>query len=432
MQRNTSDRMNNSIDDDFSAPSTSGSNHTRFSPVSTEEIMKMKKDRIPQKTQEKVGWAVRLFREWHSDWKIRMDDEVLKVYKDVEDMDCSDLNHCLIHFLPEIRKRNGDKYPPRTQKELVAGIQHYFNYSLDQNFSIFVDKEFKETREILDVCMKKSAAEGFTKPVKRAAAITLEDEEKMWKTGVFGTSNPRQLLDTLIYHFGLNFALRACQEHRELVFGDNSQISLETDSDGFERLCYVERISKNNSCGTKDRRKELKVTYLYQNENKSRCIVSAYKLYLHHRPESNDSPGSSAFYLTPIPNPKSNIWYKNIPVGINTISKTLGRLMRSINDENFYSNTSLRRTAKTRLVEAGVSKEFARRKTGHFSSSDMTYVDSGKMERQMCLALTGKRTEIHVEEEVKIQETVAENQNQETRLPTLTLEKNGCKVKVYL
>ena len=47
----------------------------------------MRKDRIPQKTQEKVGWTVWLFRKWHNDWKIRMDDEVLTVYKDVEDMD---------------------------------------------------------------------------------------------------------------------------------------------------------------------------------------------------------------------------------------------------------------------------------------------------------------------------------------------------------
>lgn len=55
------------------------------------------------------------------------------------------------YFLLEIRKRNGDKYPPRTQEELVAGIQHYFNITVwIEISSIFVDKEFKQTREILN------------------------------------------------------------------------------------------------------------------------------------------------------------------------------------------------------------------------------------------------------------------------------------------
>ena len=38
----------------------------------------------------------------------------------------------------------------------------------------------------------------------------------MWNENVLGEDNPAKLVDTLVYCFGLNFALRSGDEHRNL------------------------------------------------------------------------------------------------------------------------------------------------------------------------------------------------------------------------
>ena len=406
----------------------------RFVPATNDEIDKIRTERLAKSTQEKTKWAIRLFNSWFEEWKVRLD-ETLKVYKNVDEFNATDLNYCLKHFVIEVRKCNGEKYPPRTLKELVAAIQHYFNYSLRIPLSIFNDKEFIESREVLDGCMKMSAQEGNRKPVKRAAVISRDSEETLWNTGVFGRSNPKQVIDTLVYYFGLNFSLRACQEHRNLEFGPNSQIVLETDDEGNERLRYTERFSKNHRFGINESRKEPKVTYLYADPDESRCVVAVYKFYVEHRPETNGQSNCSAFYLTPINNPKSRVWFKASPIGVNTIAKTVSRLLGNLGDGKFYTNTSLRRTAKTRLMEAGISAALAKKKTGHFSSADETYIDASSSEKRMCIALstktgsgTGKQ---NVTPLANLVEPSISNENH-IRQPSIEVEKDGTKVKIYL
>lgn len=387
----------NTFDSELSAINPSidqCSTSSRFVSVSSEQLDDLLNKRIPETTQAKVNWAMKLLNDWLKIWKTNLNDGCLKVFKEVDEMNKSDLNHCLKYFLPSIRKINGEDYPPRTLKEIVACVQHHLNYKLKKPWSIFKDEAFMEARETLDAVMKESARKGNVKQRKRAAPIALSTESDLWRKGVFGSGSPRQLIDTLIYHFGLHFALRARQEHRNLKYGNDSQISLHRDENGIERLKYVENFSKNKNFGITSSRQEPKVTYIFPHEDRNKCIIELYKCYLSHRPESNGMPGNNAFYLTPMDNPKNNVWYKNLPMGIHTISGTLSRLMNGMpsDDETFYSNTSLRRTAKTRLVMAGISKEISARKTGHTSNADLTYVDASECEVAMTKAIFGTKS----------------------------------------
>jgi len=153
--------------------STTASN--RFITTTENELEALRKSRIPQTTLEKVKWGVNLFYKWHNQWKISLDGG-LKVYKDLDQMDKSDLNYCLKFFLSDARKVNGQEYPPRTLKEIVACIQHHLNYELKQPWSIFKDEAFMEAREILDAVMKRSARHGNVKEKKRTATISIESE----------------------------------------------------------------------------------------------------------------------------------------------------------------------------------------------------------------------------------------------------------------
>ena len=52
--------------------------------------------------------------------------------------------------------------------------------------------------------------------VKKVEVITAEEENSLWTQGILGSSTPKQLFDALLYQLGLNFALRAAKEHRNL------------------------------------------------------------------------------------------------------------------------------------------------------------------------------------------------------------------------
>jgi hypothetical protein len=230
----------------------------------------------------KVKWAVKIFCDWQAEWKCRLDGG-LKVYKFFDEMVASEMDFCFKYFFADIRKVSGEFYPPRTLKEIAAGLQHHMNYHLKIPKSIFKDEEFLATRESLDAAMKLSAKQGCVKATKRAATVSYELESEMWSNGTFGTSNPQQLVDTLLYHLGLHLALRARQEHRDLEYGDKSQLILEKCNDS-ERLKYVERTSKNNDYGIKNCNREPKTTYIYPNVvDPKKCVILIYKTYLSHR-----------------------------------------------------------------------------------------------------------------------------------------------------
>ena len=67
--------------------------------------------------------------------------------------------------------------------------------------------------------------------------ITVEMENKLWDMGILGESDPPTLLNTIVYLFGLHFALRGRDEHRRLR---RSQLTIRTGQDGRRYLEYQE------------------------------------------------------------------------------------------------------------------------------------------------------------------------------------------------
>ena len=55
--------------------------------------------------------------------------------------------------------------------------------------------------------------------------------------------------------------------------------------------------------------------------------------------------------------------------------------MQKLGKDGYYTNKSLRRTSKSRLVEGGVPREVAKRRIGHLSGADVDYVSEEVMEK---------------------------------------------------
>ncbi|XP_065182263.1 zinc finger MYM-type protein 2-like [Sycon ciliatum] len=149
----------------------------------------------------------------------------------------------------------------------------------------------------MDGLMKQSARFGQPK-TKQALAIWPEDEDVLWKSGVLGRRNPKQLVDTMFCLVGRNFALRSGEEHRALRFGSTSQIKL-VEKDG-ERpyLLHTEEVSKSYQGGLKTWKLTPRTVKAFNNPQcPERCIVSLFKTYTNKRPDSNE------FYLKPLRKP---------------------------------------------------------------------------------------------------------------------------------
>lgn len=400
-------------------PGTSSCNNTsRFATAFLSDIENdIETHKIAINTAIKQKWVRKVFRIWLDEWKMRIDN-TLKVYKDISEFITSDLNYCLQFFYCEVRKVNGERYPPATLKEFAALIQHYFNNKLGWQISVFKDPEFRQSTIVLDTQMKKSASLGLVKPKRKSSIITFEHENELWENNIFGRSNPKQLQSTLLYHLGIHLSLRASQEHRDLTFGENSQLELKVDDTGIEYLHYTERISKNKKFGLKQCRMEPKETSIYPRvDNEERCVVSLYKEFIRRRPESNGGKCCEAFYLAVLPAFEGRTqWFKSAPLGVHSIEQTTKFLMDQLTgqqrkSDKVFSNSSLRRTVKNRMIQGGISKEVAQKKTGRISdSADSAYIDASLYEKEMSSAIYGPSTAAKVPRlqnvQVEIQEEI--------------------------
>ncbi|XP_048240336.1 uncharacterized protein KIAA1958-like [Haliotis rufescens] len=224
--------------------------------------------------------------------------------------------------------------------------------------------------------MKLLARKGIGVEKRQADVITEQQEDVLWETGILGEDTPQKLLDTLVYLIGLNFALRAGDEHRYLRSGSNSQLQLLMSSNGVKQLKYTEDISKTNRGGLKHRKVERKhVTISSNEENPGRCLVRLYEKYMSLRPVHGKC---DAFYLRPLRYTAGKVWFADAAVGIHPLRSTVSRLCKAAGFSGFYTNHSLRATTATRLYDSGVDEQLIAEKTGHKSIAIRSYKRTSK------------------------------------------------------
>lgn len=193
-------------------------------------------------------------------------------------------------------------------------------------------------------------------------------ENKLWEMGILGDSDPTTLVNTMVYVFGLHFALRGRDEHRRLR---PSQLTIRAANDGRRYVQYREDVSKTRSGGLKTFKRPLKVTEAYEMVDcPQRCPVRLYELYNSRCP--TDRP-DDAFYLRPLDKYTGDRWFANAPIGIHSLGAVISKMCARAGFVGFYSNHSLRATAATRLFAANVDEQLIKLKTGHSSDAVRSY-----------------------------------------------------------
>ena len=192
-------------------------------------------------------------------------------------------------------------------------------------FSIIRDREFAESKMVLEGKVKLLRQQGKGKRPNASKALTTEEEEKLWSENKLGNSSPKVLLQTMWWLLTQHFGLRGRQEHHSM---EVQQFSFCFDDNGTEYITSKENPTKTRPGGLNSKQR-LVLPKMFAN-GEERCPVQLFKQYLNRRPPELRESGP--FYLASIENPKSDIWYKRQKLGVNSIDNMM---------KNIIKNTSL-------------------------------------------------------------------------------------------
>ena len=106
------------------------------------------------------------------------------------------------------------------------------------------------------------------------------------------------------------------------------------------------------------------------NSNMVRCPVRTIEKYLNLLPLVGVKPN---LYLQSLKKTKPHCWYSTVPVGINSIRKVVGEMLKNAGLDGYFTNHSLRRTCATQLFQAGQDVKLVKEITGHVSDSVYKY-----------------------------------------------------------
>lgn len=277
-----------------------------------------------------------------------MDGRVKLFKTDIMQCTADELNYSLCLFVKEVRKPNGDEYSPDSIYYLCLGIQQYLfeNGRID---NIFTDVYFEKFTECLTDLLSKCQPK-FNSAGQMVCRI---EEEHLWECKQLGAHSPYVLLNTLIYFHTKYFMLKTPEDHMKLSFahilkywkkGQPGKGGQPTRTVSL-RYYSVSTAKKDGSAPTSTTKKGSKdgipVYEVTENgDNPLRCPVKLYEFYLSKCPESIKNR-SDIFY--PVPErscvPDSPVWYSTSPIGIDTMTKMLTRilLVREIQEAHLHA-----------------------------------------------------------------------------------------------
>ena len=153
---------------------------------------------------QKVKWGVNAYNEWCEDRLYRFQYDVGIFYADLNDLKSltqENLNHALCHFIPEVTKQKGHgPYPGCTLYQMIKTIQKQLNVNkLDWKLVEPCDKEFADTKIVLDNVMKQRTALNVGINRCQAGVITEGLEDWLWDKCILGKDTPQKLHDTVLF-----------------------------------------------------------------------------------------------------------------------------------------------------------------------------------------------------------------------------------------
>ena len=342
-------------------------------PETDSNIVNMSAKKFAPRSRKKIKWAVNLYTEWRRN-RIAQPGVPSAIVNANIDMINSftqgELAFSLCRFIREVRKIDGNEYPPNSIREIIIMLQMHLHEN-SVYWKLLDGEHFLSVRNVVDNTMKERHTMGMG--IRRSSqVISLADEGKMFNLGILGNGEATQLLKTVIYMVGLHCALRGGVEHNNLRRpGCSPQIQIQRDLRGVECLVYTEDpLQKTNQGGLACKVKP-KVVNIYPATDKMRCPVYLYKKYIGLLPKKKLR--CKKLYLRPRKVCRPNLWYGDQPYGINKIKNNVSDICKEAGMEGFYSNHSLRAMCASRMYNREIPEQLIKEVTGHRSDCVQQY-----------------------------------------------------------
>ena len=204
-----------------------------------------------------------------------------------------------VQIFQEIRRKDGNPYPPHTLMQIVMGIQRYLRQQAGRPSICILDRSnpiYGRFRSVLDNRIKELTTEGVTASHKAGRRSSLPssssasggssnhnacgnsvgnypEQSVLWSAGIIGNDSALGLLNAVFYHNTVTFGIRNIDDHWNLkmshfVLGNRGQQS----------QAFIEFAPSNdpvyaNRGMTEDRR-------IYAEPNNSRCVVKIFQKYM--------------------------------------------------------------------------------------------------------------------------------------------------------
>ncbi|XP_034057491.1 uncharacterized protein LOC117536655 isoform X1 [Gymnodraco acuticeps] len=251
--------------------------------------------------------------------------------KDILRCSAAELSDSLCRFITEVKRPDGEPYPPDGLFYLCLSIQQYlFENARMEN--IFSDLTYSKFSTMFTQILK-----SFRPSVSASGYINSRvEEEFLWECKQLGAYSPIVLLNTLLFFCCKYFGFTTVEQHRQLSFTHVmrcTKTNHDNSKNTFLRF-YPRNEAESDSYGIpakKRKRTESKediVEMMENTENPLRCPVRLYQFYLSKCSESVRQR-SDLFYLHPdqccVPN--SPLWFSSAPLDDSTMEAMLVRIL---------------------------------------------------------------------------------------------------------
>ena len=129
------------------------------------------------------------------------------------------------HEQLDIYTKDGFEYEPESLKSMLAALDCYLK-DHDYKYSNIRDREFHQSKLVLEGNIKCLHQQGKGKRPNAANALTTEEEEMLWSKQSLGNCNPRVLSQTMWWILAQHFGLRRRQDYHSMCNFENFQTSL--------------------------------------------------------------------------------------------------------------------------------------------------------------------------------------------------------------
>ncbi|XP_056000117.1 uncharacterized protein KIAA1958-like [Ostrea edulis] len=348
--------------------------------IKTDFIQNMRNKNTVRKTES----AMKQFTTW-------LKQEPRNETREVNKMNPSELDNYIGSFLLSIRKADGSDYEPDTLTSYHRSIDRYLREN-KYPFSLVNDKEFATSRTVLISKRKELKQKGKGGRPNAAEPLTKSEENILKEKGCIGLHSPKALLNKIWLQNTMMFGIRGGTENQKLRWSD---IQLKKDENDREYLEYRERETKTRTGELSTHLRAFRPKQFAVPDDPSSCPVATYKAFRHHRPTSTMSPDSPFYVAINYKRaPDSHIWYKNQPLGENSLRSIMREMAKNANLPGKKTNHSARKSTCTKLLHAGIAPTTIQQLTGHknVQSINNYAVASVEMQKTMSDILSNKES----------------------------------------